>query len=448
MDLKRVQFLKQTQSIKNSVCYWMSRDQRIEDNWALLYAQDIALTYKCKLYVFFNIVKSYLDADSRHYNFMLDGLKEVEKDLKKKNIPFILLTGDPVENIPEIINKNKTSILITDFNPLKISQQWLRDITNKIDINIHQVDAHNIVPCWVTSQKQEYAAYTIRPKINKLLPEFLTSIPELDNHYCNEEADFVVNKWDEIINFLEISKKDKIKWLKSGSKEAKKTLNQFIEHKLENYDELRNNPNFDGASNLSPYLHFGQISAQRVALEVSQSEHSSKEAFLEQLIVRRELADNFCYYNTNYDNFEGLPAWAKDSLIKHKEDFRQYIYTLKEFEAAKTHDGLWNAAQLEMVRKNKMHGYLRMYWAKKILEWSPSPELALEWANYLNNKYELDGRDPNGYVGVAWSIGAVHDRAWADRPVTGKVRYMSHDRMKLKFNISQYIDYVDKLKDE
>ncbi len=447
MDLKRVQFLKQTKSIKNSICYWMSRDQRAEDNWALLYAQDMALTYKCKLYAVFNLVKNYLDADSRHYNFMLDGLKEVEKILKDKNIPFIIMIGEPSINILEIINKNKTSTLVTDFNPLKISQQWLKETTNKLDINIYQVDAHNIVPCWVTSQKQEYAAYTIRPKINKLLPQFLTPMPELENHYCNEEADFVVNDWDEIIKSLNISKEDKINWLKSGTKEAKSILNHFIEYKLEDYDELRNNPNVEGSSNLSPYLHFGQISAQRVALKISKSEHISKEAFLEQLIIRKELADNFCYYNANYDNFEGFPGWVKESLIKHKADFRQYIYTLEEFETAKTHDDLWNAAQLEMVRKNKMHGYLRMYWAKKMLEWSPSPEVALEWANYLNNKYELDGRDPNGYVGVAWSIGGVHDRAWADRFITGKVRYMSYDRMKLKFNIKQYMDYVDRLND-
>ncbi len=445
MDLKRAQFLKQTQNITNSVCYWMSRDQRVKDNWALLYAQDTAIKNQCKLYIVFNIVKSYLDANSKHYNFMLDGLKEVEKDLKEINIPFILLTGDPVKNIPEIINKNKTSTLVIDFNPLKIYQQWQKDITDKLDINIHQVDAHNIVPCWITSQKQEYAAYTIRPKINKLLPEFLTSIPELDKHYLNTETDFIINDWDKTIKILNISKEEKIKWLKSGSKAAKENLDQFIDYKLKDYDELRNNPNVDATSNLSPYLHFGQISAQRVALEVSKSQHNSKDAFLEQLIIRRELSDNFCYYNPNYDNFDGFPAWAKDSLIKHKEDFRQYIYTLEELETANTHDKLWNAAQLEMVRKNKMHGYLRMYWAKKILEWSLSPELAIEWANNLNNKYELDGRDPNGYVGAAWSIGGVHDRAWADRPVTGKVRYMSHDRLKLKFNISQYIDYVNNL---
>jgi deoxyribodipyrimidine photo-lyase len=219
-------------------------------------------------------------------------------------------------------------------------------------------------------------------------------------------------------------------------------LKAFLKNKLGFYEERSNNPTADGLSNLSPYLHFGQISAQRVALEVSRTEaqQNGKEAFLEELIVRRELSDNFCYYNENYDHFEGFPNWAKETLNKHRNDTRPYIYSLDTLEDARTHDELWNAAQRQMIVKGKMHGYMRMYWAKKILEWTPSPEEALRIANYLNDRYELDGRETNGYVGVAWSIGGVHDRAWPERPVFGKIRYMSYNGCKSKFKVDAYIE--------
>jgi deoxyribodipyrimidine photo-lyase len=200
-------------------------------------------------------------------------------------------------------------------------------------------------------------------------------------------------------------------------------------------------------SDLSPYLHFGQIASQRVAWEVRRAEApaEAKQAFLEELIVRRELADNFCYYNPAYDQVAGFPAWAQQTLDQHRRDPRDYLYELPDWEAGRTHDDLWNAAQLEMVRRGKMHGYLRMYWAKKILEWSATPEEALATAIYLNDRYELDGRDPNGYTGVAWSIGGVHDRPWGERPVFGKIRYMSRAGCQRKFNVEQYIAWVREL---
>jgi deoxyribodipyrimidine photo-lyase len=210
---------------------------------------------------------------------------------------------------------------------------------------------------------------------------------------------------------------------------------------LQEYDEKRNDPTENSVSNLSPYLHFGQISAQRVALEVkkSQAKSEKKDSFLEELVVRRELSDNYCFYNEKYDQFEGFHPWAQKTLNEHRGDKREYLYSSEEFEEAKTHDDLWNAAQMEMVLRGKMHGYMRMYWAKKILEWTESPESALEIAIYLNDKYELDGRDSNGYTGIAWSVGGVHDRAWNERPVFGKIRYMSYNGCKRKFDIQSYI---------
>lgn len=171
----------------------------------------------------------------------------------------------------------------------------------------------------------------------------------------------------------------------------------------------------------------------------------AKRAFLEELIIRRELSDNFCFYNEDYDNFKGFPEWAKKTLQKHKNDKREYLYSAIEFERALTHDELWNAAQMEIVRKGKMHGYMRMYWAKKILEWSESPEKAMEIAIYLNDRYGLDGRDPNGYTGIAWSIGGVHDRAWNERKIFGKIRYMSHGGCKSKFDVEKYIEQIKKI---
>jgi deoxyribodipyrimidine photo-lyase len=251
-------------------------------------------------------------------------------------------------------------------------------------------------------------------------------------------------EWEQIPSFLKINNSVKeVSWLRPGEKAAKKVLRDFVQKKLSAYNRDRNDPTKNGQSNLSPYLHFGNMSAQRVALEIQKYGKSKKdeEAFLEELIVRRELSDNFCFYNNSYDRFEGFPAWARESLNKHRKDSREYVYTLEQLENALTHDDLWNAAQREMVTRGKMHGYMRMYWAKKILEWTKSPESAMEIAINLNDRYELDGRDPNGYVGIAWSIGGVNDRAWGERPVFGKIRYMSYNGCKGKFDVKKYIEH-------
>jgi deoxyribodipyrimidine photo-lyase len=219
-----------------------------------------------------------------------------------------------------------------------------------------------------------------------------------------------------------------------------------MKNKLNGYALQRNDPALDATSNLSPYLHFGNISAQRVALTVQavHGKKNAKEAFLEELIVRRELADNFCFYNKDYDTFKGFPAWAMKTLHEHRDDKREYIYSLPQFERAETHDPLWNAAQMEMITQGETHGYMRMYWCKKILEWTRTPEEAIRTAIFLNDKYELDGRDPNGYAGVAWSIGGVHDRAWGTRKVFGKIRFMSYNGCKSKFDIEKYIEKIGK----
>lgn len=429
------------------VIYWMQRDQRVQDNWALLYAQEQAIKNNVPFIVVFCLVPEFLDATIRQYDFMLKGLEEVEQSLMKFNIPFVLLTGSPSKKIPAFIKEADSGLLVTDFNPLKIIAKWKKEIREKINIAFHEVDAHNIIPCRIASPKLEFAAYTLRPKINKMLANYLDDFPKVKKMKASSFDTNSIN-WRKVRQTLKIDFSVKpVEWLLSGEKQAGKILDRFLNENLEYYSKLRNDPNKNAVSNLSPYLHFGHVSAQRIALETFKIiEHEEpKKAFLEELIVRRELADNFCFYNENYDSFEGFHSWAKQTLNEHRNDQREFVYSLQEFEKAKTHDDLWNAAQLEMVETGKMHGFMRMYWAKKILEWSATPENAMNAAIYLNDKYELDGRDPNGYTGIAWSIGGVHDRAWGERPVFGKVRYMNYNGCRRKFDVESYINSQQQL---
>ncbi len=269
-----------------------------------------------------------------------------------------------------------------------------------------------------------------------------------------------INKinWDLIRQKLNIRKTDRYNWIEPGEKAGRKAALNFLMNLLSDYSAKRNDPTQNAQSNLSPYLHYGQLSAQTIVLELfnlkpqfnfhkqlKQAKDSCEIAFVEELIVRKELSDNFCLYNSNYDKFDGIPQWAKESLDEHLDDKRDFEYTLAEFDTAQTHDKLWNAAQLEMINRGKMNGYMRMYWAKKILEWTDSPEQAIEIAVYLNDKYELDGRDPNGYTGILWSIGGLHDRPWADRKIYGKIRYMNYNGCKRKFDVEKYIQQVSEI---
>ncbi|MCA9364664.1 MAG: deoxyribodipyrimidine photo-lyase [Candidatus Moranbacteria bacterium] len=441
-DLRRVRVIQEGEVKKEKpIVYWMSRDQRAKDNWTLHYAQEQAMKNDVPLVVVFCLVPSFLGATRRQYDFMLTGLKEVEENLRKKNIEFILLVGNPVEEISKFIKKNDCGLLVKDFSPLKIYDQWCEGVKKAISTPIHEVDAHNIIPVWVVSDKQEYAARTIRPKINRLLSEFLTPYPHIIHQKVKYKGEKSKISWEKAQNVIRVDEfVAPVDWLLPGQKEAKKTLKKFIDKKIDAYDYLRNDPVADGQSNLSPYLHFGQISAQAIALELQKvPDGPGKDAFLEEIIVRRELSDNFCFYNKNYDSTKGFANWAKETLKKHEKDKREYTYTQEECEKAQTHDYLWNAAQKEMVKKGKMHGYMRMYWAKKILEWTKTPQEAMKIAIELNDKYQLDGRDPNGYAGIAWSIGGVHDRPWFERPIFGTVRFMNEKGCERKFDTRGYM---------
>lgn len=441
LNSQRVKTLKEGSYQGQSVLYWMNRDKRVKDNWALLEAQNLAIEKKAPLIVCFQYFGKFKEANIRQYSFLVKGLLELSNDLKLLNINFYLIQGAAKHSILKIINDNSVGALFVDYNPLKSYKRKIDNVVNQVNIPVYQVDAHNIVPVWVASQKKEFAAYTIRKKIHNNLNTFLTEFPEIKKHPCGSVTSLNVT-YQEIIDKLDIDHNVKeVDWIEPGEDAALKKLSTLSEV-LQGYSSLRNDPNKKALSNMSPYFHFGHISAQRVALEIKNSELDSedKNAFLEEMIVRRELSDNFCEYEPHYDYFEGFHKWAQETLNDHREDKRDFLYTRDQFEESKTHDPLWNAAQNQMKLEGKMHGYMRMYWAKKILEWSESPEDALQIAIDLNDKYELDGRDPNGYTGIAWSIGGVHDRAWFERPVYGKIRYMNYNGCKSKFNVKNYIE--------
>jgi len=446
MNLKRRRVLQDGSFDGSAVLYWMSRDQRAHDNWALAYAQEKALEYEVPLIVVFCLQSEFLEAGQRQFGFMLRGLAELSETLAKYHIPFLLREGAPEEVLPSVMPAHNVGLLVSDFSPLRVKKQWNERVVEKVDVPVHEVDAHNIVPVWEASDKKEFAAHTIRKKIHARLPEFLEDLPELKTHPYPAKAESSKVAPDQLVTDVNPQNNvPEVEWITPGEQAAHTQMWNFIEGSLTDYDEDRNDPNNHALSDLSPYYHFGQLAAHRVALEIDSrpgTRTEDKNAYLEELIVRKELSDNFCFYEPQYDAFEGFPDWAKQTLNEHRDDKREHLYTPQEFEEARTHDDLWNAAQMEMVKYGKMHGFMRMYWAKKILEWTESPEEALEIGIWLNDTYELDGRDPNGYVGVAWSVGGVHDRAWPERDVYGKVRYMNYNGCKRKFDVNGYITSI------
>jgi deoxyribodipyrimidine photo-lyase len=445
IDPKRIYRWNTVPEGAGPVVYWMQRDQRVNDNWALLYAREKADALNQPLAVVFCLASQFINAPASHFSFMKAGLVEVEQELRRKNIPFFLLHGSADQVLPAFLQSNHAGALITDFNPLKIVVEWKRRILKEVQIPVFEADAHNILPCREISPKAEFSAMHLRNRIHKRLHEFLTDFPGLSP----ARPENLQHQWTSVhrMDVSSFARTGSVFGYTPGAGTAGRHLEEFLSAGLESYDISRNDPNLNGQSGLSPYLHLGQISAQRVAFEVMKRGGSQKarEAFLEELIVRRELADNFCHYNPDYDSTAGFHPWAKATLDAHRGDQRQHLYDFIHFRDGETHDPLWNAAQRELVQEGKMHGFMRMYWAKKILEWTNSPEEAMEVAIGLNDGFSLDGRDPNGYAGIAWSIGGVHDRAWGERPVFGKIRYMNYQGCSRKFDVAQYIRKTEKI---
>ncbi|WP_430734785.1 deoxyribodipyrimidine photo-lyase [Halodesulfovibrio aestuarii] len=444
MQTERIYFMRKTPTRTHAQCviYWMRCEHRAQDNWGLLYALHTANSNKLPLLVLFCLAGSTPHSSYRQKKFLYDGIKETQAALEAIGIPFINSNAQTPTELASVITTFAPSMLVTDHSSLKPQKSWLQFIKKHTECAIAEVDGRNIVPVRYVSDKQEYAARTIRPKIHRLLDQFLSPFPQLTAPQTAWNGD----KLSEPLSPpLEIKNSPfSILPFKSGEKAALAVLDHFVNKKIHQYLH-RNDPTKNALSNLSPYLHFGMLSAQHAVLKIleyPQIPAEAKEVFLEELVVRRELADNFCFYNPQYDSVKCFPKWAQNTLEKHLSDPREYLYSLHELEHGKTHDPLWNAAQQELVYQGKMHGYMRMYWAKKILEWTASPEEAMQHAIYLNDTYSLDGVDSNGYTGIAWSIGGVHDRPWRERPIFGTVRYMNYNGAKRKFNVDEYIEKI------
>lgn len=443
--------IKNQQEICNGdyVLYWMQTAQRVSFNHALEYAKEEANRLNKPLLVYFGLMDDYPEANARHYYFMLEGLVEIKKELQKKGIQFLVSHISPEEGALSLAEK--ASLLITERSYLRVEKAWKRKVSEKISCQMVEVETNVMVPVDVVSEKEEYSAATIRKKIEREIPNYalplgnrLVDIPSL--HIIASIPAFTFTTADEALSRLSLSQEvlPVPEYFRGGHDEALRHFELFKQIKFEGYAEHRNNPVEDYGSNLSPYLHFGQISPLEIYLSLLDYHSENKRVFLDELIIRRELAINFVEHNAHYDSFKSIGSFAQVTLEKHRYDKRPYVYTLKELEKGKTHDIYWNACQLEMVHTGKMHGYLRMYWGKKIIEWTESPEIAYEIALYLNNKYHLDGRDPNGFAGVAWCFGK-HDRPWKEREIFGSVRYMNDKGLKRKFKIDQYVEKIETL---
>jgi deoxyribodipyrimidine photo-lyase len=419
------------------VLYWMQSAQRVDYNQALEYAIIRANKLNKPLVVLF-VLTNYPEANLRHYTFMIEGLRETIEDLNARGIQFILKLGDPSTKCLELAERS--SILVLDRGYQKTQKKWYNQIGSNAKLQVVQIESDVVVPLEAVSDKEEYMAVHYRRRITPLLKDYIINVPnhELSNTTTVNAETLDLRDKKLLYEKLQVDQSVKLGKYRGGRGEAIKLFEDFMDNKLADYPEDRNDPNNDKQSNMSPYLHFGQISPIELALKALEEGGRGSEEFIEQLIVRRELAFNMVHYNLDYDNINCLPRWALETLHKHASDPRPYIYTLEEFESAQTHDQYWNKAQIELVKTGKMHGYMRMYWGKKILEWSEDPETAYKTALFLNNKYELDGRSCNGYTGVAWCFGK-HDQAWKERKIFGKVRYMNDKGLERKYNMKKYL---------
>jgi deoxyribodipyrimidine photo-lyase len=432
------------------VVYWMQRAQRGVDNHAVNLAVEIANELKLPLVAYFAGISNFPHANLRHYVFLQQGLPDIEEDLAKRNISFVMRKA-PHESHERFLHDAQPALVIGDENPMNVPESWRRDLAQKIRIPFWTVDTDVVVPSKLI-EKAQYGAYTIRPRLYKALPEYL--VPYENPHakvewkrpkgfHADSLTDDMTRDWKDFDRSVE-----PVDSFHGGTHVGLKRLHLFTSKLLANYDTDRNKPELDGTSAMSPYLHYGHVGPQTIALAVAKAAaenpklKAAKESYFNELIAWRELAVNFVRFTTHYETPEVAENWAKQTIAEHARDERERLYTLKQLEQAETYDNLWNAAQIQMVEQGWMHNYMRMYWAKKILEWTPDVKTAMKYAVYLNDRYFLDGRDPNGYAGIAWSMVGKFDRPWFDRPVFGKIRYMSGASTGKKFDSKRYIQQM------
>lgn len=433
------------------VIYWMQASQRTVENPALTYAISESANSSKPLLVFFGVTSAFPQASRRQYRFMFEGLRIVRDRLRERGIRFMLGLEGPVAGLAEL--EPLAALVVTDAAYGKTERMWRRTVADRLSCSCVQVESNVVIPVATASPKEEYSAATLRRKIEPMISWFTEQEPEVSFRAAGEDvgpegAEPLLDDVGRLMDLLGIESIAKpLSWITGGEDQAQQRLESFVEHHLDKYAEQHNDPANPFVSNLSPYLHFGQISPVRIYRKVAETGSPGAPAFLEQLVVRRELAVNFTCYNILHDSYDGLPAWAIRSLEEHASDPRPYRYDHEQLLASRTHDPYWNAAQRELVHRGTMHGYMRMYWGKKILEWSAAPREAFDTALCLNNTYQLDGRDPNGYAGVAWCFGK-HDRPWVERPIFGNIRYMNENGLRRKFDMDRYIRRIDALIEE
>jgi len=447
----RIQLLNEKAVRKGAyVLYWMQQSQRAEWNHALEYGVGRANELELPLVVGFGLTDAYPEANLRHYNFMLEGLQHTHQALAGRGIKLVLQLGDPAEVALGLARK--AAMVVCDCGYMRHQKAWRQKVAEEAACSVVQVESDVVVPLAEVSLKSEYAARTIRPKIKWHLDEYLRPLRSLRLKSASLGLDIKGRSLDDREALLGALDLDETvppvsRIFPGGTQHAKRKFSLFLKKRLRSYDANSNQPQTDDISQMSPYLHFGQISPLYLALQARKAQGRNPEAvasFLEELIVRRELAMNFVNYTPDYDSYACLPNWARKTLADHRRDERPYRYSRSQLEDAATHDPYWNAAQREMRHTGFMHNYMRMYWGKKILEWTSSPQEAFETTLAINNKYFLDGRDPNSFTGVAWIYG-MHDRAWSEREIFGKVRYMAASGLERKCDIQAYVSKVDKL---
>ena len=430
------------------VLYWMQASQRAEWNHALEYAAARANELGKPLVVGFGLMDDYPEANERHYAFMLEGLRDVREALHARGVRFVLRRGAPPEVAVELAAK--AALVVCDRGYLRHQKRWRDDVADGAGVQVVQVESDVVVPVEAASDHQEFAARTLRPKLHRLWGTYLRPLKKVrlkgDSVSLRLPSDLDVGDVDGTLARLKIDRGVKrSRHFRGGSSAARVLLDRFVAEKLRSYATARRDPAVAGTSALSAYLHFGQISPLEIALKVSSRGGDDGDAYVEELLVRRELAVNYAHYCPQYDSYDGLPAWARRTLDERRADARGRVYSRAQLDAADTHDPYWNAAQNEMVRTGFMHNSMRMYWGKKVLEWKRSPGEAFDDVLYLNNKYFLCGRDPNAYANVGWVFG-LHDRPWGPaRPVFGTVRYMNAAGLERKFDMGAYVRRVEAL---
>ena len=435
------------------VLYWMQQSQRAVHNPALEYALEQANDAGQPLLVVFGLVDDYPEANLRHYTFMLEGLQETQAALAERGLRMVVRHGNPAE--VALAHADDASLLVTDRGYLRHQRQWRTRVAEAVPCRVVQVEGDVVVPIETVTDTAEYAARTIRPKIHEHLDRFLSLPDSVPVEHPSTELDvtegLALDDVSAVTDRLDLNRSVALvsPLYRGGRAEAKRILDEFLAQHLDGYDDNRNQIQSHAVSHMSKYLHFGQISPVWLARQVQAADgpEADVESYVEELVVRRELAVNHVHFRPDtYDSYDCLPDWARESLAEHADDEREHVYSREALEQSKTHDPYWNAAMKEMRETGYMHNYMRMYWGKKILEWSPDPETAYERTLALNNRYFLDGRDPNSYANVAWVFG-LHDRGWKERPVYGKVRYMSRGGLERKADPDAYVEKVDRLAD-